>query len=121
MANSKVNGTDITKPEWFFENSDDELMQVETKVYENGNKVKRVKLSTGKYAQARELTGKDMRKVDQISGGKKDEYLPALMITSTVITDEAGGITIGITMEELDDMKGKDYNMIKTLATMLNF
>lgn len=105
---------------WFFENDTDKTAGIETVKYENGNIAKRVKLSTGQYAVARELKGKDMKKVQQISKGNQEDYLPALMITSVHLEDEAGKKE-NITLEELDEMRGKDYNLIQTIAAEINF
>lgn len=115
-----MNAENATPLKWFFENTDDEELGIETAEYENGNRVKRKQLSNGLYAIARELTGKDMKQVDRICNGVKEEYMPALMITAVKIEDKEGNQS-NITMEELDDMKGKDFTSIKMIATMLNF
>lgn len=112
----------LTKTDnWFFEDDSDKELGIETLIYDNQSKVKRAKLSDGKtLAVARELKGRDMKQVDRICNGKKDEYLPALMITAVKSVDESGAES-NWTLEELDDLKGKDYTTIKVLATTLNF
>ena len=104
---------------WFFE-ADEKELGIETCVYDNGSKVKRAKLSDGNFALGRELKGKDMKLVDRICNGKKDDYLPALMVTAVKSINDKGEET-NWTLEELDELKGKDYTTIKMLATTLNF
>lgn len=100
---------------FFFENEEEKAMGIETATYPNGNIVKRVKLSDGREAIVRELTGKDMKRSDIIAGGKQENAIPALMSLSTKIDG------FEIPMEDYDRMKAKDYAKIKFATTLLNF
>ena len=115
-----TNNQNTSSTEWFFEDENEKELGIETQNYDNGNKVKRAKLSDGRVAVARELLGKDMKHVDRICNGNKDEYLPALMSVAVKIYD-ADGKELKFVMEDMDNMKGKDYTKIKMIATSLNF
>jgi len=114
-----MTNTNQPKNEWYFEDENDKELGIETQSYDNGNLVKRATLSDGRIAIVRELKGKDMKLVDKVSDGKKDEYLSALMHVATKIHD--GDKETGITLEELDELKGKDHTKLKIMATTLNF
>lgn len=99
----------------------DEAMKLESKEYENGNEVIRIVLKKGRTAIVRELKGSELEKVTKIatSGGGNpqddDTYVPALIHVCTIIDG------VAVMMEDVNEMKAKDYSAIKLAATRLNF
>jgi uncharacterized protein YbjQ (UPF0145 family) len=100
-----------------FEYSDEseEALGIETKTYENGNLVKRVKLTDGRIAIIRELNGKDVELSSRIHGNDKDKVLMAMCSVATRINENA------IVIEDLELMKAKDYQKIRIACALLNF
>lgn len=100
---------------FYFENSEEQAIGVETKVYDNGNLVKRAKLSNGKVAVIRELLGKDNKDIFKTIGDKSDGFLNASIACATKIDDQP------VLMEDIDFMKMKDVNKLTAMHQALNF
>lgn len=98
-----------------FENDDEQVLGIETAVYKNGNKIKRLQLQGGRVAIVRELVGRDMKKADLLADGKQEDYTTAMMALATKIDSES------IAFEDYDNMKAKDYTKIKAAVGLLNF
>lgn len=98
-----------------FENETDESFGIETGTYKNGNKIKKVPLLGGKTAVVRELTGKDLKKVDLLLDGKPENYMMIMMALATKIDEEEK------VFEDYELMKAKDFNKIKLAVSSLNF
>lgn len=104
-----------TSDGYFFENDTDEAMSIETTTHENGNQSKRIKLSDNRIAIVRELKGSEVEQTSRLHQGKEEL---AVMATATLATKINGEKVI---MEELADMRGRDYNKIRTAVAQLNF
>lgn len=102
-------------PEFHFANDDEKVMGIETAVYENGNTIKRIKLSNGKTAIARELTGLEMKRLEGVSGGKRDDIWPSMMHLAVKVDGQP------LPIEDFDLMKAKDWSKIKFAVSDLNF
>jgi hypothetical protein len=108
---------------FFTESEYDDVLDIRTKVYENGNKVKKVPLSGGRTALVRELIGRDSRKAkDLVStyarrNGKEDEedYADAVAALATKVDGQ------DIIFEDFLGYKMMDYTRIKVAAQSLNF
>lgn len=96
-------------------NETDAALNIETKQYENGNTVKRIVLSDKRVAIVRELKGKDMDLTSRIHRGDDTKFLMAMAVIATKLNDE------NVTIEDLEEMKGKDYNKIRIAVSQLNF
>lgn len=105
-----------TSDGFFFEDSNFELLGIESKQYENGHEVRRVKMSNGGIAIVRELTGKESGlDVQRLSGGDKEEAQFAMIALSTTINGTP------ITMEDVKEMRGKDFNKLRVAMGQINF
>ncbi len=101
---------------FFIQNEDDAANNVFTKVYENGNKVKKTELPVSKKtAIVRELIGRDTIELSRYMNGKQERYNTA-MITMAATIDG-----VKKTYEEIDDLKMKDYQALLALCGELNF
>ena len=108
---------------FFTESEYDDVLDIRTKVYENGNKVKKVPLSGGRTALVRELIGRDSRKAKEIASthsrknGKEDEedYADAVAALATKVEGQ------DIIFEDFLGYKMMDYTRIKHAAQSLNF
>lgn len=104
---------------FYYEDEVDEARDIQTKEYENGNLIKKVKLSRGKVAIVRELMSSDVSKAYQLAGAKnkEDRRVVAAMISLAVTIDEKP-----VMMEDvLDTMKAKDYMRLASANAALNF
>ncbi len=104
-----------TKDGYYYASTSDEVMGIETKIYENGNETKRITLSDKRIAIVRELKGYEIDKADRLHDNKGHLYLVALASLAVTIDNNP------VLMEELQDMKAKDYTKIRTAVAMLNF
>jgi hypothetical protein len=105
-----------TEDGYFYEDDTDEALNIETKTYENGRQVKRVVLSDKSIAIVRELNGAEMEGVSKAINKKEEgKYLMAVCMFATTIN---GG---KVTMDELEQMRGRDYNRIRTACATINF
>lgn len=101
---------------FFFENADDEILDIRTKVYDNGNKIKSVLLkSINKTAVVRELIAKETKDIQRYMGGDKEKYLQAGICTATTIDGNKE------TFEFFDTIKFKDYQKLMSMFQDLNF
>ena len=101
--------------DWYSESENDLALSIETKKYSNGNLVKRCFLSDGRVAICRELTGADCVESDKISQSKQELVYSAMMALSAKIDDKP------VVLEDLLQMKAKDFNRIKIMTVTLNF
>lgn len=115
-AEVKVYPTPTDSDGFFFEDEMNEGMQIESKKYENGNEVRRVTLSNGTVCIVRELTGKEIgMDVARLTGGNKDNYQFAMVAVATKFGEQ------GKTLEDILDMKGKDYTRLQAANSQINF
>jgi len=104
-----------TSDGFYYEDDTDEGFKIETKVHENGNKVKRITLSDNRVCVARELKGSDMEKADRMHGNDQSKVITAMMSLAVKINDQP------VVMEDLRELKARDYNAIKIAVSHLNF
>lgn len=100
---------------FFFADDTDEAMGIESKVYENANEVRRIKLSTGKYAIVRELKAWEVEESSRLHQNEKEKYIMAIATIATTIDEQK------ITYEDLKFMKAKDWTKIKSAVAAINF
>lgn len=101
---------------FFFEDEANEAMAIESQTYENGNEVRRLTLSDKTVAIVRQLTGKEMgTDVTRLTGINKDDYQYAMVAIATKFNGE------GKTLEEVKEMKGKDYIKLQVANSQVNF
>lgn len=100
--------------EWFYESDTDEVLGIETIIYENGGKCKRCTLSDGRVAQARRLKAKDAIAIKRITGNEEDKYKNAVICESTTIDDKK------IIIEDIDEMWHDDYIRMSSMS-LINF
>jgi hypothetical protein len=108
----EINQNETTVKEWFYESSDDQEMGVETKLYDNGQRMRRAKLSTGEIAVARRLKGKEVSDVNRMMGGDSDRYRNVIIAKCVTIDEKA------IVPEDLDEMWMDDVNTLMLLASV---
>jgi hypothetical protein len=100
----------------YYANEADEAMAITTKDYDNGNRIKRIPLSTGKVAIVRELMGHEVLKYQRIADGDREMVLPAMIAVSTKIDGQEM-----IVEDYLHKVKAKDYTKIMLACQDLNF
>ena len=117
MENEKVYPTLPDADGFYFENENDEVMDILTKEYDNGNLIKKVPLRKNRFAIVRELDQKEMKKVREIAGDAKDQQrLTAAMIALCAKIDDKELI-----MEDILEYKAKDFGRLSLAAQELNF
>jgi len=101
---------------FFIESEDDETLDVFTKVYDNGNKIKRAVLpACGKTAVVRELLGKDTIEIKRFTGDNLDNYQMAAVTVATTVDGNRQPY------EYYEVMKLKDYSRLAAMFQSLNF
>ncbi len=103
---------------FYFEDENEELLNIKTKEYDNGNLIKQVELKKGKIAIVRELDRKESKKAYEIAGEwkeDKDRLAAALIAVSTKIDDKE------ILMEDVLLFKAKEFNRLSIATQSLNF
>lgn len=93
----------------------DEAMGIASKKYENGNEVKRIKLSDGRIATVRELPAWEMEESEKFHENKANQVTMGVATMCTQIDGK------NVAFEDLKFMKGKDWNKIKVACATLNF
>lgn len=101
-------------PVWKFENDDDKEMGIETRRYDNGQIMKRAKLSDGRIAVARRLKGFDSREIQKVIGSDANKYRDAVIARCITINEQK------VVIEDVEQMWMDDYNTVLALAT-INF
>ena len=112
---TEIEEKEVFAKDFHFASDNDKILGVETAIYNNGNEVRRITLSTGKVAVIRELSGEEMINVNKMLNGVADNYGPAIMHFSVKIDGQQ------IPMEDYPKMKGKDFNKINLQIMDLNF
>ena len=114
---------------YFYENAGMFALNIEKRVdAETDDITMRVKLSGGRTAVVRELTGKENKTAAKIAGitnsknqnANQDKMMNAMIFLSTTITDKDGN-KVKFVAEDLDSWKGKDMNRLNTANNLLNF
>jgi hypothetical protein len=101
---------------FFFESDTDQSMQIYTKVYENGNKVKKVVLPfLGKTAVVRELLAKDTHVITRHMGGDQEKYNMACITVATTFDGDP------LPIEVISVLKMKDYSRLLSMYQDINF
>lgn len=101
-------------PEWFFETDDEKESGIETKKYDNGSILKRVKLSDGRVAVCRRLKGFDMQEITRQMAGKAENYQNAVMARSITIDEQK------IVVDDITQVWMDDYTLLLSIAS-INF
>ncbi len=99
------------EPQWATESESDRLFEIETKRYENGQILKRCKLSDGRVAESRRLKGNDGRQIKRLTDGKEEEYQSAVVVMCVTIDGKK------VTIEEIQDLWLDDYTKLIMLAS----
>lgn len=110
--NQNINTTQ--DPEWKFENDDDKDSGIETKRYNNGQILKRAKLSDGRMAVARRLKGFDAREIQKQIAGDAHKYQAAVMARCLTIDDKK------VVIEDIEQLWLDDYTTVVSIAR-INF
>jgi hypothetical protein len=116
IVTAKVYPTIPDENGYFFENADDDADGIFTKVYANGNKVKKTTLPASKaVAIVHELLGKDTKEIAKFMDKDPEKYQMASVTVATTIDEKRQ------TFEFYERMKMKDYNRILAMYQDLNF
>lgn len=115
-----MEATDIfpknTTDDFQYLDASDETMGVETKVYPNGNLVKRVTLKDGRKAIVRELAAWEIEEeASKYHNNDKNLVELAMATIATKIDDQK------IAFEDLKFLKARDWNRIKYANALINF
>lgn len=116
----KTYPTEPDQDGYYFENEDEEQMEVRTKKYENGNRVKIYNITNGNECVTRELNGHDainaqMQSKDKKGNPQQEKYMASCAASATKVNGK------DISLPELLAMKLRDYNTITAVNNMLNF
>lgn len=119
MEEEKVYPTPTDAEGYFYENKEEETLDIKTKSYDNGNSIKEVLLSTGELAKVRKLKGRDFvesQKLTQSQGDNQIDFLTANISRATTIDGETR-----VPEYYLDDLYQNDYSAIFAAYSGLNF
>jgi hypothetical protein len=105
---------------YYYDNEGEKALETETRIDDNGDIVKRIKLRGNRTAIMRELTKKDSDKAATIAGKDKNMLLAAYIAQGTVITDKDGN-KVPFVAEDLAAWKSADTNRLEAAAAKLNF
>lgn len=112
----KVYPTQPDADGWFYEDNTEETSGVQTRVYENDSKVKRVFLSDKRKVVVRELKGRDFGIIQDMIKDGKIGFEAATMSLSVKIDDQ------GYPPEYyMDDLKLRDFSKILIPLGKINF
>lgn len=101
---------------FFFDSAEDQSMQIYTKVYENGNKIKKSLLpASGKAAIVRELLAKDAKLITRHMGGDQEKYNMACIAVAATFDGNP------LPVEEIERLKMKDYSRLLSMYQDINF
>ncbi|MDI3319991.1 hypothetical protein [Pinibacter soli] len=101
---------------FFYESEEDSEIGILTKIYPNGNKIKKVLLpKCGRIAVVRELTGNDNKEIAKFMGKDVEKYQSASLTIATTIDGQRE------TFEFFNSLKLKDYNRLLAIHSDLNF
>lgn len=105
---------------WYYENEGEAALETETRVDDEGNIFKRIRLKGGKVATMRELNKKESDKAALIAGKNKDMLMCAYIAIGTTIMGK-DNTPIKFVAEDLDLWKAADTNRLQAAAAKLNF
>ncbi|SHN45935.1 hypothetical protein [Chitinophaga sp. CF418] len=101
---------------FFFADEADAEMKIYTKVYDNGNKIKKTTLPTsGKIAVVRELIAKETKDVARFMDKDAERYQMAGVAVATTLDGSR------VAFEVIEMLKWKDYQRLLAMHTDLNF
>jgi hypothetical protein len=100
---------------FFFESVDDQEKGIKTRTHENGRKVKEYVLKDGRLSVVRSLKGKDNREIKKYMGNDPDLYVSAGITIATTIDGKKE------TLEFFEDLDLKEYNVLTSMFSDLNF
>lgn len=112
MSAENQNEVPVTEEGWGYANDNDKLLGIESKEYDNGQRMRRSKLSDGRIAVARRLKGKDGDEIQRMISGNADKYKDAVIAKCVTIDGNP------IVMEDLSEMWLEDVNAITMLASV---
>ncbi|MBV7529036.1 hypothetical protein [Chitinophaga sp. sic0106] len=108
--------TSVDADGFFIESDEDDELGIQTKVYDNANRVKRATLPVcGKIAVVRELLAKDTKDIARFTDGDAEKYQIASVVASTTLDSMKQPIDV------IENLKLKDYTRILAMHTALNF
>jgi len=115
-AEAKTYPTPPNSDGFFFEDETNEALKIESKTYENGKRVMRVTLSDGTVCMLRELSAREMEiNVKRLCGDNKDHVEFAMVSVATKFGEEVK------TIEEIMEMRSKDFINLKVANSQINF
>lgn len=101
---------------FFIESESDAAMNIFTRQYENGNKVKRCLLPVlGKTVVVRQMLARDSKEVARFTGGDAEQYQMACITVATTFDGSK------MPIEEIEVIKFSDYTLLITMVQALNF
>lgn len=104
-----------TEDGFYYADQEDQAMGVETKKYDNGNEVMRIRLSDGRVALVRELKAWEVEESEKFHENKTKQVVMGLATLATKIDDKT------CAFEDFKFMKGRDWVKIKYAVSLLNF
>lgn len=112
MSIEQPNNNTPGEDKWEFASEEDQVLGIETCRYENGQTLKRVKLSDGRIAIARRMKGKDAKFINRKTGGDTEKFQNAMASECVEIDGKK------LTPEELDELWYEDYTNIMSIASV---
>ena len=101
---------------FYIESDSDAAMNIFTRQYENGNKVKKCLLpALGKTAIVRQMMARDSKEVARFTGGDAEQYQMACITVSTTFDGNK------LPIEAIEVIKFSDYTLLITMCQALNF
>nr|WP_295875680.1 hypothetical protein [uncultured Chitinophaga sp.] len=101
---------------FFIESESDAAMNIFTRQYENGNKVKKCLLPVlGKTAVVRQMLARDSKEVARFTGGDAEQYQMACITVATTFDGSK------MPIEAIEVIKFSDYTLLITMCQALNF
>ena len=116
MENTTTYPTQPSPEGFFYENENEASQEILTRVYDNGSIVKQVKLpKCGKLAVIRSLKAKATTEIRRFMGGDADKYEVAVVTTAATLDGNK------MTIEEIEELPLKDFQLLLSMCGELNF
>lgn len=125
MEHQEIKRTEVAKPTYptspdtegfFYEDETDKETGIETKIYDNGLKIKRAHLPHSKrLATVRTLKAKETAEITRLMDKNPERYQTAMVTVATTLDAKKAII------EDVEDLTFKDFQVLMIMNSAINF